>query len=101
MSTIFIHAAKNEPWGVSVHEAISCDCTVITSDMVGSSKDLISEGVNGFTYSFGDYTYLANQIQESVILNRSKKNEINQLVLETWGYQSMWKEIKNAAFVRL
>jgi glycosyltransferase involved in cell wall biosynthesis len=101
LSTIFIHAAKNEPWGVSVHEAISCGCTVITSDMVGSSKDLISEGVNGFTYSFGDYTYLADKIQESVILNRSKKNEINQMVLETWGYQSMWKEIKNAAFVKL
>ncbi|MFC5283194.1 glycosyltransferase family 4 protein [Pedobacter alpinus] len=96
LSTIFIHAAKNEPWGVSVHEALSCNCSVITSDKVGSSKDLIVEGKNGHTYPFGDYKYLADKIQESIILNGSIKNEINQIVLEKWGYQFMWKEIKTA-----
>jgi glycosyltransferase involved in cell wall biosynthesis len=99
LSTIFIHAAKNEPWGVSVQEAISCGCTVITSDMVGSSKDLIVEGVNGFTYPFGDYNLLVKKIKSALKLTDLVKKETNKLVLKKWGYDQMWKEIKNAALM--
>jgi glycosyltransferase involved in cell wall biosynthesis len=95
MSDVFIHAAKNEPWGVSVHEAISCGCTVITSDKVGSSKDLIVETKNGFTYPYRDVKQLAKNISASLIINPSEKEETNVSILKDWGYARMWEEISS------
>jgi glycosyltransferase involved in cell wall biosynthesis len=97
ISDIFIHAAKNEPWGVSVHEALSCGCTVITSDMVGSSKDLITDGVNGFTYPFNDSEALALHIKQSSELIANDYKSITETILSKWGYAQMWSEIKTAA----
>ncbi len=93
ISNVFIHAAKNEPWGVSVHEALSCGCTVITSDMVGSSKDLIIEAENGFTYPFGDVKQLAKKIKSSLNINLNKKEKTNTAILKNWSYVKMWDEI--------
>jgi hypothetical protein len=97
ISDIFIHAAKNEPWGVSVHEALSCGCTVITSDMVGSSKDLIVESENGFTYPFNDSEALALHIKQSSELDANDYKSITETILSKWGYAQMWNEIKTAA----
>jgi glycosyltransferase involved in cell wall biosynthesis len=97
ISAIFIHAAKNEPWGVSVQEALACGCTVITSDMVGSSKDLIVESENGFTYPFNDSEALALHIKQSFELDKDKKKSITETILSKWGYAQMWTEIQTAA----
>jgi glycosyltransferase involved in cell wall biosynthesis len=97
ISHVFIHAAKNEPWGVSVHEALSCGCTVITSDMVGSSKDLIVESENGFTYPFNDSEALALHIKQSSELDANDYKSITETILSKWGYAQMWNEIKTAA----
>jgi len=94
ISAIFIHAAKNEPWGVSVHEALACGCTVIASDKVGSSKDLIVEGENGFTYPSGNIEDLIKKITLSFNLNEIEKIKLNVLKLKKWGYSKMWCEIK-------
>jgi len=93
ISAIFIHAAKNEPWGVSVQEALACGCAVITSDKVGSSKDLIVEGENGFTYPFSNIEILASKIKQSFQLDKVKNNHKNELLLNKWGYTQMWQEI--------
>lgn len=92
---IFIHAARNEPWGVSVHEALSCGCTVITSDKVGSSKDLIVEGKNGFTYAFGDAEKLAQAIESSLKIDSGEKSITNKAILNEWGYPKMLSEIRS------
>jgi glycosyltransferase involved in cell wall biosynthesis len=93
-SDLFIHAAKDEPWGVSVHEALSCGCTVITSDKVGSSKDFIREGENGFTYPFGDEEELQNVINLSLTVNQTNKDLVNKTLLKKWGFEKMWEQIK-------
>ncbi|HTN20040.1 MAG TPA: glycosyltransferase family 4 protein [Pelobium sp.] len=95
LADIFIHAAKDEPWGVSVHEALACGCTVITSDKVGSSKDLIVEGKNGFTYPFGNAVGLAQAIEASLKIDRSEKNITNRTILSEWGYPEMLSQIKS------
>lgn len=95
ISDIFVHAAKNEPWGVSVHEALACGCTVITSDKVGSSTDLIVEGKNGFTYPFGDDKKLAETIEATLNIDSGEKIKTNKKVLDKWGYPEMFSEIKS------
>ncbi len=97
ISDIFIHAAKNEPWGVSVHEALACGCTVITSNKVGSSTDLIIEGKNGFTYPFGDSDKLAKAIESSIELDKDIKTNTNTTLLKSWSYSKMLNEIQSVS----
>jgi glycosyltransferase involved in cell wall biosynthesis len=93
LSDIFIHAAQNEPWGVSVQEALAAGCTVICSDKVGAAKDLIENNVNGFTYTFGHHQELKTAIESSFSLNGSKKELKNKEILDKWSYASMWTNI--------
>ncbi|WP_017260229.1 glycosyltransferase family 4 protein [Pedobacter arcticus] len=95
IADVFIHAAKNEPWGVSVHEALACGCTVITSDKVGSSTDLIIEGKNGFTYPLEDAEKLAQTIKASLQLDCKLKAKTNETILKNWSYSKMLEEIKS------
>lgn len=97
LSSIFIHAAKDEPWGVSVQEAIAGGCFVICSDKVGSSFDLLVTGKNGFTYQFGDAKALANEIEESLNISKELILKTNQEILSRWNYHYMWTEILEAA----
>ncbi|MBC7476082.1 MAG: glycosyltransferase, partial [Candidatus Sericytochromatia bacterium] len=101
VSDIFIHAAKNEPWGVSVQEALSCNCTVITSNKVGSSKDLIVEGKNGFTYTFGEARELAQAVENSFLLTHQKKTLVNIKILHDWSYEKMGTEINSLGNLNL
>lgn len=96
LADVFIHAAKNEPWGVSVQEAIASGCTVIASDKVGSANDLISEGENGFVYAYKNTEQLKQIIIESLQLNEAHKIKTNAEILKQWGYESMWENIKTA-----
>ncbi|OAQ38589.1 hypothetical protein A5893_14340 [Pedobacter psychrophilus] len=93
LSTIFIHAAKDEPWGVSVQEAIAGDCLVICSDKVGAAQDLLVQGKNGFTYQFGDSNQLAQFIEKGLKIDRNLLYKTNHDVIAKWNYHFMWNEI--------
>jgi len=95
LADIFIHAAKNEPWGVSVQEALACGCSVIASDKVGSAKDLIHRGINGFVYNYRNIQQLKTQILNCYHIDTDKKREKNIEILSLWSYNSMWENIKN------
>jgi glycosyltransferase involved in cell wall biosynthesis len=51
-----------ESWGFTVNEAFSHGCYVIASDTVGSSFDLIEDGINGFIFKSGSVEDLNNKI---------------------------------------
>jgi glycosyltransferase involved in cell wall biosynthesis len=48
-----------ETWGLVVNEAMACGRPAIVSDRVGCASDLVSEGVTGTTFPFGDTAALA------------------------------------------
>ncbi|TKB98614.1 glycosyltransferase [Pedobacter cryophilus] len=100
LSDVFVHSTREENWGVSVHEAIACDCTVITSDTVGSATDLIIEGKNGFIYPFKDVTTLQQKMIASLELDPNVQKEENRKILLNWGYVKMWNEIKQSLIYR-
>lgn len=97
LANIFVHAAKNEPWGVSVQEALSSGCTVITSDKVGASVDLIDIGMNGFIYKYSNISELKSYLIKSFALNSEKRNQITKIRLSGWSYEEMWRQIQTAA----
>lgn len=96
-SALFIHPARHEPWGVSVQEAMSCGCRVVCSDKVGSARDLIVEGRNGFIYRSGRVDELADCMVKSLRIPTAAVEQANSEVLRRWNYHYMWQEILHSA----
>ncbi len=61
---VFVLPSDHEPWGLVVNEVMNAGRPVITTDCVGASMDLITEGVNGFTVPVGDTASLAERLRE-------------------------------------
>jgi glycosyltransferase involved in cell wall biosynthesis len=94
---LFVHAASNEPWGVSVHEAIACGLPVIASDRVGAARDLIRPGGNGYVYASGDARELAARLAQ--LLDRPDPAALlaaNRDVLAEWNHEQSWSGIVEA-----
>jgi glycosyltransferase involved in cell wall biosynthesis len=53
-----------ETWGLVVNEAMACGRPAIVSDQVGCAADLIVEHETGRTFSFGDWSELAERMAE-------------------------------------
>jgi glycosyltransferase involved in cell wall biosynthesis len=62
LADVFVLPSRHEPWGLIVNEAMSAGCAVIVSDEVGSHADLITNGVEGFVYPFGDLDALTQSL---------------------------------------
>lgn len=92
---IFIHPAYYEPWGVSVHEAISCGLPVIYSEKVGSGYDLVKEGYNGYRYNYGDVPDLLDKINLLIsgIPDSETIKKTNEVKINEWSYEKMYKNL--------
>jgi glycosyltransferase involved in cell wall biosynthesis len=94
ISNLFVHTSCNGPWGVSVQEALASGLPVITSNMVGSSVDLIEIGKNGFVYPAGDIEKLSEYIQFVLDnMSKDKVRTVNEHILQKWNYQSTWNNL--------
>ncbi len=58
-SDIFVMPSQDEPWGLSVNEAMAVGVPVVCSDAVGCAADLVRPDVTGYTYPVGDVAALA------------------------------------------
>lgn len=93
-SDLFVHAAREERWGVSVAEALACGLPVIASSRVGAARDLILSGRNGFTYDAGDAMQLKQRIVEALLsLGREQVEPVNRRLLEGWDYAAAWRGV--------
>lgn len=86
ISNVFVHDSHNEPWGVSVQEAIACGLPVVASDRVGASYDLIIDGKNGFQSKIGDIKDLSQKIKLALNLQSEILYNINSKILTEWNY---------------
>jgi glycosyltransferase involved in cell wall biosynthesis len=90
---VFVHAAANEPWGVSVHEAIACGLPVVASSRVGAAYDLIVQGENGFMYESGDSGALCACLAAALGLSAVRVSKANDAILARWNYARAWQDI--------
>jgi glycosyltransferase involved in cell wall biosynthesis len=97
IASLFIHDSRDEPWGVSIQEAISCNVPVIASDKVGSAYDLIENGQNGFIYESGKYHELALNIIKALNLNSVAIINSNKKILNNWTYEIILSNLKRGA----
>ena len=97
MADVFVHAAADEPWGVSVHEAIACGLPVVASSRVGAARDLVLPGRNGFVYAAGDAADLRAKLAATIdTLDPEAVNGANREVLARWNYARTWDGILEA-----
>lgn len=96
-SDLFVHAAREERWGVSVQEALACGLPVVASSRVGAGYDLIEVGSNGFVYPAGDDALLAHRIGEALALDPERARERSAAILSRWDYAAVWRNLLRAA----
>ncbi len=63
LADVFVHPAVNEPWGVSVNEAMACGLPVLAAAGVGAADELLADGRGGLRFGSGDAAALAAQLQ--------------------------------------
>lgn len=97
MADVFVHAPAEEPWGVSVHEAIACGLPVVASSRVGAARDLVLQGRNGFVYPWGDAAELRAKLVATLdTLDPETVKTANREVLARWNYARTWDGILEA-----
>ena len=86
---LFVLPSRFEPWGLVVNEVMNAGKAVITSDQVGSSKDLVQPGINGYIYKTGDVGELSSAIGK-VFTNRAKYQEMGLAslkIISNWSFE--------------
>ena len=64
LADVFVLPSEHEPWGLIVNEAMAAGCAIVVSSDVGAAPDLVTDGVNGYTYPVGDVRALSRVLQE-------------------------------------
>jgi glycosyltransferase involved in cell wall biosynthesis len=60
----FVHASTTEQWGLVVNEAMASSLPVLVSNRCGCARDLVRDGINGFTFDPGNTETLAGLMQK-------------------------------------
>jgi len=98
ISNVFVHPAIKESWGVSVNEAMACGLPVVISSSVGSSYDLVHDGINGYQYPSGDVQALADCLAR--IASRPDRGrqlgECSARLIQAWDFDTTMKSLESA-----
>ncbi|MGA3266045.1 MAG: glycosyltransferase [Verrucomicrobiota bacterium] len=88
MASAFVHASSTEQWGLVVNEAMAAGLPVLVSNRCGCARDLVKDGVNGFTFDPFNVEQLASLMLRISAFQRfsisafgSKSREI----IANWG----------------
>lgn len=86
---VFVLPSFHEPWGLVVNEAMNAGRAVIVTDQVGSGRDLVKQGENGYVFKAGDVNELADALHK-VLKDKNRCRAMGQRSLEIisqWGFE--------------
>lgn len=90
----------SETWGLVVNEAMASGLPVLVSNRCGCARDLVQDGVNGFTFDPYNVEQLANLMMRVASLEqgaRSKMGLESQRIIDAWGPERFASSLKAAA----
>ena len=96
IADIFVHPAHDEPWGVSVNEALACGLPVVASSRVGAGYDLILPDRNGAIYQVGNPDELRDKLVQFISHRPEDVRRENENILSRWNYATSWRNILEA-----
>lgn len=80
----------NETWGLSMNEALACNCKIISTTKVGGAVDIIKNYENGIVIEPGDVDKAVKYISECVEKNNYKNTpEVNSAILQTFSFNNI------------
>jgi glycosyltransferase involved in cell wall biosynthesis len=88
---------QGETWGLAVNEAMNFSLPIIISDMVGCSDDLVTPGLNGWTYKCGDIAGLTKSLEECLSLEKEKLQEMgktSRLMIDNYSFEVIANQLK-------
>jgi 1,2-diacylglycerol 3-alpha-glucosyltransferase len=87
LADAFVLPSVKEEWGLVVNEAMACGLPVVVSSAAGCAEDLVSEGVNGFTFAPGDVGELAGKLRAILIdpASRERMGRNSTEIISRWG----------------
>lgn len=92
LADVFVHPAPNEPWGVSISEALASGVPVIASTGVGAAIEQLSPGVNGLIFKQCDVKSLLRALKKWQLVSESKSYDDIALAcrsaLDFWNYET-------------
>ena len=90
--------SEKEPWGLIVNEVMNASKPVIVSNGVGSSDDLVQDGINGFIYPVGNIDALADRLHRvlSTPAFRLKMGEHSRQIIDQWGFKEDYLGLQQA-----
>jgi glycosyltransferase involved in cell wall biosynthesis len=94
LARVFVHPARYEPWGVSIHEALAAGCRLVASNRVGSAYDLILPGQNGFLYPSGDVPALCEALRGALSIPTDAVQQSRAALLSQWHYAAVSKNFE-------
>lgn len=87
VASCFIHPSTTEQWGLVVNEAMAAGLPVLVSNRCGCARDLVREGVNGFTFDPHDVQRMADlmvQIAHGDV-DRTAMGRASGEIIANWG----------------
>ncbi|ROT99091.1 glycosyltransferase family 4 protein [Histidinibacterium lentulum] len=95
-SDLFVLPSVNEPWGLSVNEAMCAGLPVVASAGIGCADDLVQDGVNGATFTAGDVAGLADALRP-ILTDAERRAAYGSASLDRIGH---WSYADCAAGIR-
>lgn len=63
LADVFVLPSFNEVWGLVVNEAMACGLPVISSNRAGVTRDLVKDGVNGYSFNPNNVDELVEKLK--------------------------------------
>ena len=95
LGDIFVLPSKGpgETWGLSVNEAMASGKPVIVSDRCGCHKNLVDDGINGFSFQANDLNDLSNKMEMILSEDLKKMGEHSRIKISDFNYVSFAKAL--------
>jgi len=97
-SDIFILPSENEPWGLIVNEVMAAGMPIVISSEIGCSKDLVKEGINGYTFETNNLDELVLHLEDMISNSEKTKlmGEKSKHIISKWSYAECSKGLIRA-----
>jgi glycosyltransferase involved in cell wall biosynthesis len=98
LADVFVLPSRHEPWGLIVNEAMAAGCPVIVSSDVGSGPDLVTNGVEGYSYPVGDILALTSTLSRVLASpeTASAMGEAAQRRIAGWSFEEDVQGLRHA-----